>query len=153
MADDERWHFYEIIRARGDETFRRLHALEQKGYRRDRSVSFAGDALWYVHPRKGQPKIILYPDGKVVATGSNSPHSINPEAAEGERDRIFNLDDEDAHLFDQWISSVREPTPWQRTQVFREELGAWGCIILLMLGSYALVSWFLNVAKSILGWG
>jgi hypothetical protein len=67
-----------------------------------------------LHCTSKQPKIILYPDGKVVATGTNA--RINRHTEDHDADRIENFNDEDAQLFNEWIASVPMPNAWQRTK-------------------------------------
>lgn len=140
----------EFATERGEETFRRMWLLEKRGFYRETNASFQGDAIHLEPYAKHLPRIILYPDGKVVAFG-NVDCRINPDGEEFDQDRIRNDDEADVKRFDRWIASVPMPSPWQRTKKFRDDVTAWGCLIIFFGGLYAVVSFLTKVLGDLLG--
>lgn len=126
---------------RDTNTFRRLHRLTSKGYvARLESYGGVEDAIYLDHLADG-PKLLMYPDGKLVAYGGAAP--INP-LAEEDQDRIYNEDTGDAALFDSFLAGVRQPNWRERSAPAREKyLWTPGCLILFILGS-VLVTKFLG---------
>lgn len=103
------WEREEEEDRRQIETFRRIHRLYKRGFRPDWSVTDVEDAIWWQHPG-GHPELILYPDGKLVATLERA--ALNP-AAKVDKDRIYNVTTTDAAQFDRWLATVKKPTWWQ----------------------------------------
>jgi hypothetical protein len=139
----------QFARERGEETFRRLWLLEKHGYFR-RPNSFDGGALELEPYAPHLPKIFLYPDGKVVAIG-NVDCRINPDADQFEQDRIDNLEAADIERFDRWIQQVPLPNTWQRMKKFRDDVTAWGCLILLLGISYVVGTLLIRFISDLLG--
>ena len=140
----------QFARERGDETFRRMWLLEQRGYYRETQAAFQPGYIEYRPYADYLPTITLYPDGKVVGRG-NKQFPINCDAPEGERDRIYNFDDDDVRQFDRWIEQVRMPNPWDRVKKFREDVKAWGCLILILGILYLVSSVVVNFVSDLLG--
>ena len=140
----------QFARERGDETFRRMWLLEQRGFFRETKASFQPGSIQYEPYAEYLPTILLYPDGKVVGIRTKG-HPINPDGPEGERDRIYNFGEGDAQQFDRWITQIAMPSPWQRMKKFRDDVRSWGCLIILFSFLYFLSSVVVDFVSRILG--
>jgi hypothetical protein len=134
----EDWERDEEEDRRQTETFRRIHCLYKRGFRPDWSVTDVEDAIWWQHPG-GHPELILYPDGKLVASLESA--TLNP-TAKFDKDRIYNVEKEGVAQFDRWLATVKRPTWWQAGASARERF-----IIMpiVMVAFYAVMLLF--------GWG
>lgn len=139
-----------FARERGEETFRRMWLLEQRGFFRETKAAFQPGSIQYEPYAESLPTILLYPDGKVVGIRTKG-HPINPDGDEGERDRIYNLEDADIQQFDRWIGQIAMPNPWQRMKKFRDDVRAWGCLIILLGIGWLISSVVLDFLSSLLG--
>ena len=123
------------------ETFRRLHLLTARGYvARLEGWGGVDDAIFLDHLANGPP-LILYPDGKIVATGSGNT-SINPDHEDS--DRIYNERESDSAVFDHFLSTVPQPTWRERSRPAREKyIYTPGCMI-VMFGALLMISHFIG---------
>jgi hypothetical protein len=97
------WKVREEIERRQDETFRRIHRLYKHGFRPNWRVIDVEDAIWWKYPG-GHLDLILYPDGKLVASGGKVVLSPNEKE---DKDRIYNDSTADAAAFDRWLASIK----------------------------------------------
>ncbi|PGH59217.1 hypothetical protein CRT60_00870 [Azospirillum palustre] len=117
-------------------TIERLHALASHGYRPDLGATDTPDVIWLDHPISGQPRIIVYGDGKIAVL----PHGADS----------MQIRPDDNAGFRRFVSGVPVPSWWQRGADTRIGVLFYAGLVLAWVMLYATGAWVWDVARSLL---